>query len=76
MVRVSGGGAINVTVSVGAATMSGAAADVSGLVAAADAALYAAKEAGKNRVVAAPSKRSSKGRPQAVPKGRQRASRR
>lgn len=50
---VDGEGELRVTASVGAATMPGAADDVQGLIAAADAALYEAKRAGKNRVHAA-----------------------
>ncbi|MGH2950924.1 MAG: diguanylate cyclase [Solirubrobacterales bacterium] len=47
---VDGKGELRVTASLGAATMPAAAHDVPGLIAAADAALYAAKRAGKNRV--------------------------
>ena len=75
---IGGEGEIGVTVSVGAATMAGGATDASGLVAAADEALYAAKEAGKNQVVVAPAEPSSaggQGRPQPVAKGRPRARR-
>ncbi len=50
---VDGGGGLNVTASLGVATTPGASADVQELVAAADAALYEAKRAGKNRVVVA-----------------------
>ncbi len=49
----SGDGTIRVTASIGTATMPGSASDVETLVAAADAALYEAKKAGKNRVTAA-----------------------
>ena len=50
---IGGEGELTVTASLGAATMPGAADDVQGLIAAADAALYEAKRAGKNRVQAA-----------------------
>jgi diguanylate cyclase (GGDEF)-like protein len=46
---VDGSGAIRVTASLGVATMPDSARDVRGLIAAADAALYRAKGAGKNR---------------------------
>jgi diguanylate cyclase (GGDEF)-like protein len=46
---VEGSGAIRVTASLGVATMPNSARDVRGLIAAADAALYRAKGAGKNR---------------------------
>ena len=47
--RVDGSGTIRVTASVGVASMPEAARDVTALIAAADAALYRAKRAGKNR---------------------------
>jgi diguanylate cyclase (GGDEF)-like protein len=47
--RLDGPGAIRITASVGVASMPGAARDVRTLIAAADAALYRAKGAGKNR---------------------------
>ena len=47
---VGGGGALSVTASFGVAAMPESALDRGGLIAAADAALYAAKRAGKNRV--------------------------
>jgi diguanylate cyclase (GGDEF)-like protein len=50
---VSGKGTIKVTASIGMATLPGSANDVETLVAAADAALYESKRAGKNRVTAA-----------------------
>ena len=50
---VDGTGEISVTASFGAAEMPSTASDVRGLIAAADAALYEAKRAGKNRVTAA-----------------------
>ena len=50
---VEGGGAISVTASIGVATMPDDGNDTRGLIAAADAALYEAKRAGKNRVIAA-----------------------
>ncbi len=49
----SGEGTIRVTASIGTATLPGSASDVETLVAAADAALYESKKAGKNRVSAA-----------------------
>jgi diguanylate cyclase (GGDEF)-like protein len=48
--RVGGSGAVTVTASVGAASMHGSANGAEALIAAADAALYEAKSAGKNRV--------------------------
>ena len=52
--RGSGGaGAVSVTASVGAASMHGSADGAEALIAAADAALYEAKRAGKNRVAGA-----------------------
>jgi diguanylate cyclase (GGDEF)-like protein len=53
--RTDGRGALKVTASVGAATMPESAATAQELIAAADAALYEAKRAGKNRVVGASS---------------------
>lgn len=50
---VSREGTIKVTASIGTATMPGSAGDAESLVAAADAALYESKRAGKNRVTAA-----------------------
>ena len=52
--RVGGGGTVSVTASVGAASMRGSAQGAEALIAAADAALYEAKRAGKNRVASAP----------------------
>ena len=52
--RVEGSGTLRVTASVGAASMPVSADTARGLVAAADAALYEAKRAGKNRVSGAP----------------------
>jgi diguanylate cyclase (GGDEF)-like protein len=57
---VDGDGALQVTASLGVASIPESASDVRGLVAAADAALYAAKRGGKNRVEQAP----AGGRPQ------------
>jgi diguanylate cyclase (GGDEF)-like protein len=51
--RGDGAGAISVTASIGAASMRGSADGAEPLIAAADGALYEAKRAGKNRVVAA-----------------------
>jgi diguanylate cyclase (GGDEF)-like protein len=48
--RMGGGGTLSVTASFGVAAMPESALDRDGLIAAADAALYAAKRAGKNRV--------------------------
>jgi len=53
---VEGIGAISVTASLGVASMPGNAQDGGGLIAAADAALYEAKHAGKNKTVRAPGK--------------------
>ena len=53
---VNGVAPLRVTASVGAASMPASATGVPDLVAAADAALYQAKRAGKNRVVAAPAR--------------------
>jgi diguanylate cyclase (GGDEF)-like protein len=50
---VDGGGSINVTASIGLATLSGGDVDVRALIGAADAALYQAKGAGKNMVAVA-----------------------
>ena len=50
--RGEGPGAVTVTASIGTASMPGSAAGAEALIAAADAALYEAKRAGKNRVVA------------------------
>ena len=52
MSRGDGAGAVSVTASIGAASMPGSADGAEALIAAADAALYEAKRAGKNRVVA------------------------
>jgi len=52
--RVGGGGTIRVTASVGAASIRGSVEGPEALIAAADAALYEAKRAGKNRVASAP----------------------
>ena len=57
---INGGGSIQVTASLGAATLPGSAGDVQGLIAAADEALYAAKRAGKNRVEAAQGRASAR----------------
>jgi diguanylate cyclase (GGDEF)-like protein len=58
--RGDGAGAVRVTASVGAVTMRGSADGAEALIAAADAALYEAKRAGKNRVVAgAPAPRAA-----------------
>ena len=51
--RVGGAGTVSVTASVGAASMHGSANGAEALIAAADAALYEAKRAGKNRVASA-----------------------
>jgi diguanylate cyclase (GGDEF)-like protein len=51
--RIEGRGKVRVTASIGVAAMPGAATEVPRLIAAADAALYEAKRAGKNRVSAA-----------------------
>jgi diguanylate cyclase (GGDEF)-like protein len=58
---VNGTSPLRVTASVGAASMPASAENVRDLIAAADAALYAAKRSGKNRVVTAPA-RSQAGR--------------
>jgi diguanylate cyclase (GGDEF)-like protein len=50
---LDGEGSVGITASIGAATMSGEPDDIEGLIAAADAALYEAKAAGKDRVVGA-----------------------
>ncbi len=52
--RAGGAGAVNITASIGAASMPGSANGAQALIAAADAALYEAKRAGKNRVASAP----------------------
>jgi len=54
------GQALHVTASVGVASIPDSADDVDSLIAAADAALYAAKRAGKNRVARAPERTASK----------------
>jgi diguanylate cyclase (GGDEF)-like protein len=59
---VDGGGSLRVTASIGAASMPVSADGARDLIAAADAALYEAKRAGKNRVVTAPA-RSPAGQP-------------
>jgi diguanylate cyclase (GGDEF)-like protein len=51
--RTRGGGTVRVTASVGAASMPASADDAQALIAAADAALFGAKRAGKNRVASA-----------------------
>jgi diguanylate cyclase (GGDEF)-like protein len=51
---VGGGGTISVTASVGVASIRGSVEGAEALIAAADAALYEAKRAGKNRVESAP----------------------
>ncbi len=51
--RIDGGGELGVTASVGVTTSNGAPNDLEGLIEAADSALYAAKAAGKNRVIEA-----------------------
>ncbi len=51
-----GGGTLRITLSLGIATFPEAAADKAELIARADAALYAAKHAGRNRAVAAPAR--------------------
>jgi diguanylate cyclase (GGDEF)-like protein len=51
--RTNGAGTVRVTASVGAASMPASAEDARGLIAAADAALFEAKRAGKNRVASA-----------------------
>ncbi len=66
---VAGSGVVRVTASLGVATTSGTRLDVQGLIASADAALYDAKAAGKNRVVA-----SSVDGEASVPSGGRRAS--
>ncbi len=53
---VEGVGAINVTASLGVASLPGNAQEGGGLIAAADSALYDAKHAGKNKTVRAPGK--------------------
>ena len=52
-IRTEVGGSLGITASFGAATLPGSAADLDALVAAADAALYDAKHAGKNQTVRA-----------------------
>ena len=51
---IEGNGALEITASLGVASIPESADDVQALVAAADAALYAAKRSGKNRVEQAP----------------------
>jgi diguanylate cyclase (GGDEF)-like protein len=58
---IQGRGKINVTASLGAATMGPSIEDVNSLIAAADEALYEAKRSGKNRVVAAHATRTREG---------------
>ena len=60
--RLDGEGTVRVTASLGAASMPGSADSARSLIAAADAALYEAKRAGKNRVSGAPEARAA-GRP-------------
>jgi diguanylate cyclase (GGDEF)-like protein len=55
--RIDGRGTVRVTASLGAASMPGSADSARALIAAADAALYEAKRAGKNRVGGAPEAR-------------------
>jgi diguanylate cyclase (GGDEF)-like protein len=57
--RAGGSGAVSVTASVGAASVHGAPDGPEALIAAADAALYEAKRAGKNRVASAPRPRAA-----------------
>jgi diguanylate cyclase (GGDEF)-like protein len=57
--RAGGAGTVTVTASVGAASMRGSANGAEALIAAADAALYEAKRAGKNRVASAPVPRAA-----------------
>jgi diguanylate cyclase (GGDEF)-like protein len=52
--RIDGDGSVKVTASVGAAAANGSEGSVQALIAAADAALYEAKRAGKNRVAGTP----------------------
>ena len=72
--RGEGPGAVSVTASVGAASMPGSADGAEALIAAADAALYEAKRAGKNRVVAGAAGRGpflrGRGEPSAGPETR------
>ncbi len=57
--RAGDAGAVSVTASVGAVSMHGSADGAEALIAAADAALYEAKRAGKNRVAGAPAPRAA-----------------
>ncbi len=60
--RIDGAGTLKITASVGAASIPASADSARGLIAAADAALYEAKRAGKNKVSGAPAA-SAAGRP-------------
>jgi diguanylate cyclase (GGDEF)-like protein len=66
---LDGDGVLRITASVGVATLPEAAADVQGLIAAADGALYAAKRGGKNRVEIAPGRGEAPDRRQASADG-------
>ncbi|HYY73296.1 MAG TPA: GGDEF domain-containing protein [Solirubrobacterales bacterium] len=57
--RTRGSGTVRVTASVGAASLPGSADDAQALIAAADAALFEAKRAGKNRVASASARRAA-----------------
>jgi len=57
--RAGGASPVKVTASIGAASMPGSANGAEALIAAADAALYEAKRAGKNRVASAPAPRAA-----------------
>jgi diguanylate cyclase (GGDEF)-like protein len=57
--RAGSASPVKVTASIGAASTPGSANDVEALIAAADAALYEAKRAGKNRVAIAPAPRAA-----------------
>jgi diguanylate cyclase (GGDEF)-like protein len=59
-ITLTSGQAIDLTVSIGGAAFPDDAGDAEGLIAAADRALYAAKQAGRNRVCAGPSSREAK----------------